>query len=84
MNQVISLAQRRAARAASDGIQEFPGTGIVIQSSPGSVLFIVSSQTMRDGDLVVEETEFWFTPDQAKSIGLGLVSCGEDAERKGG
>jgi hypothetical protein len=81
---VINLAERRAARASGDGIQEFPGTGIVIQSAPGAVLFIVSSKTMRDGDFVIEEREFGFTPEEAKSIGLGLVSCAEDAERKGG
>jgi len=81
---VIDLAARRAARMSTDELREFPGTGIVIQSSPGAVLFIVSSHGMRDGQLVTEETEFWFTPDQAKSIGLGLVGCAEDAERKGG
>jgi len=81
---VIDLSARRATRASEDGILDFPGTGIVIQSSPGAVLFIISSQNMRDGHLVVEESEFWLTPDQAKSIGLGLVSCSEDAERKGG
>src|SRR3989304_3824381 len=81
---VIDLSARRATRASEDGILDFPGAGIVIQSSPGAVLFIISSQNMRDGHLVVEESEFWLTPDQAKSIGLGLVSCSEDAERKGG
>lgn len=81
---VIDLAERRASRASADGIQEFPGTGIVIQSAPGAVMFIVSSQTMQNGNSVVEEIEFWFTPDQARSIGLGLMSCAEDAERKGG